>query len=100
MKKHIYLPLVALAFFLTACATPKMNTEDLKAEIDAARSGHYGRAMLHEELSEEDLETSNTILGHLEKNHYWISTRNKKLWMPPDHLHTIVWNLRKRCANG
>ncbi len=71
MRKHNFLPLVALMLFLTACATPKMNTEDLKAEISAARSGHYGEAMLHQELSEKDLKVANRILSHLEKGYYW-----------------------------
>lgn len=80
MKNYIYLPLAALALFLTACATPQMDTADLKAEIDAARSGHYGQAMLHEELSEEDLEVANNILGHLEKGYYWnIDEKQKAL---------------------
>lgn len=98
MKKHIYLPLVALAFFLTACATPKMNTEDLKAEIDAARSGHYGRAMLHEELSEEDLETANTILGHLEKNYYWnINEKQKALDAARSSAHHRLESEKAMC---
>lgn len=71
MKKYIYLPLVTLAFFLTACVAPKIDTADLKAEINAARSGHYGQAMLHMELSEKDLEEANAILAHLEKDQYW-----------------------------
>ena len=68
-KQNIFL-LVVIAFFLIACATPKINTEDLKTGIDAARSGHYGQAMLHQELSEKDLGTANRILSHLEKGHY------------------------------
>ena len=80
MKKYHYLPLAILTLFLTACATPKIDTDDLKAEIKAARTGHYGQAMLHQEQSEEDLETANEILGHLEKNHYWnINEKQKAL---------------------
>jgi outer membrane protein OmpA-like peptidoglycan-associated protein len=80
MKKYHCLPLAISILFLTACATPKTDTEDLKAEIKAARSGHYGQAMLHQEQSEEDLETANEILGHLEKNHYWnINEKQKAL---------------------
>ena len=71
MKKYIHLPLAVLVLSLVACTTPRMNTADLKAEIDASRSGHYGQAMLHAELSEEDLEVANNILDHLEKDHYW-----------------------------
>ncbi len=71
MKKYIYLPLVTLAFFLAACTTPKISTTDLISEIDDARAGHYGQAMLHEELSEKDLSVANNILSHLEKGHYW-----------------------------
>lgn len=70
-KKYFYLPLAALALSLTACTNSKMDTSDLKAEIDASRAGHYGQAMLHEEMSEEDLEVANNILGHLERDHYW-----------------------------
>lgn len=70
-KQHIYLPLAVLAVALTACSTPKKDSSDLKAQIDASRTGHYGQAMLHEEISEEQLETANTVLGHLEKDHYW-----------------------------
>ncbi|MER0204094.1 MAG: OmpA family protein [Nitrosomonas sp.] len=80
MKKYHYLPLAILILLLTACATPKTDTEDLKAEIKAARSGHYGQAMWHQEQSEEDLESANEILGHLEKNHYWnINEKQKAL---------------------
>ena len=80
MKKNHTLPLAISILFLTACATPKIDTEDLKAEIKAARMGHYGQAMFHQEQSEEDLETANEILGHLEKNHYWnISEKQKAL---------------------
>lgn len=80
MKKYHYLPFAISILFLTACATPKIDTEDLKAEIKAARMGHYGQAMFHQEQSEEDLETANEILGHLEKNHYWnINEKQKAL---------------------
>lgn len=70
-KQHIYLPLAVLAVSLTACSTPKKDTGELKAQIDAARSGHYGQAMLHEELSEEYLEDANKVLEHWEKGYYW-----------------------------
>jgi len=70
-RQYVYLPLAALAFFLAACTNPKIDTADLKAEIDASRAGHYGQAMLHEELSEEELEVATGILDHLEKDHYW-----------------------------
>jgi outer membrane protein OmpA-like peptidoglycan-associated protein len=79
-KKYFYLPLAALALSLTACTNSKMDTSDLKAEIDASRAGHYGQAMLHEEMSEEDLEVANNILGHLEQDHYWnINEKQKAL---------------------
>lgn len=77
-KKYFYLPLAALALTLTACTNPKMDTADLKAEIDASRAGHYGQAMLHEEMSEEDLEDATTILSHLEKDHYWNINEKQK----------------------
>ncbi len=70
-KQHIYLPLAVLAVSLTACSTPKKDASDLKAQIDASRAGHYGQAMLHEELSEEKLEEANLVLKHLENDHYW-----------------------------
>lgn len=70
-KNNIYLPLAVLALLLTACATPRIDTTDLKSEINAARAGHYGQAILHAELSHEELETANEILEHIEKKHYW-----------------------------
>jgi len=70
-KQYITLALAALALSLTACTNPKIDTADLKAEIDASRAGHYGQAMLHEELSEENLEDANIILGHFENDYYW-----------------------------
>ena len=79
-KKYFYLPLAVLALSLTACTNSKIDTADLKAEIDASRAGHYGQAMLHEEMSEEDLEVANNILGHLEQDHYWnINEKQKAL---------------------
>lgn len=77
-KQDITLPLVALTFSLTACTNPKIDTADLKAEIDASRAGHYGQAMLHEEISEEYLEDANTILRHLEKDYYWNINEKQK----------------------
>ncbi len=77
-KNKIYLPLAVLALLLTACATPRIDTADLKSEINAARAGHYGQAILHAELSHEELETANTILGHIEKKHYWNINEKQK----------------------
>ncbi|PPD34277.1 MAG: flagellar motor protein MotB [Methylomonas sp.] len=77
-KQSLYLPIAALALTLTACSTPRMDGSDLKAEIDAARTGHYGQAMLHEELSEEALEDANDILGHIEKGYYWNINEKQK----------------------
>ena len=71
MKNYIHPSLALLAFLLAACTTPKQNTADLKAEIDAARSGHYGQAMLHAEQSAKDLEAANNTLSHLENDYYW-----------------------------
>jgi len=65
------LALAVLALALSACSAPRMDGTDLKAEIDAARTGHYGQAMLHEELSEEKLAEANNVLRHIEKDHYW-----------------------------
>ena len=70
-KQYLYLPLAVLTLSLTACSTPKKDASDLKAQIDASRAGHYGQAMLHEEISEEYLEDANKVLSHLEKDHYW-----------------------------
>lgn len=70
-KQYLYLPLGLLALTLTACSTPKKDSADLKAQIDASRAGHYGQAMLHEEMSEEHLEDANKVLAHLEKGYYW-----------------------------
>lgn len=77
-KSHVYPAIAALALSLTACTHPKMDTSDLKAEIDASRAGHYGQAMLHEELSEEALEDATLILSHLEKDHYWNINEKQK----------------------
>lgn len=71
MKNYIYPSLAVLAFLLSACTTPRQNTADLKAEIDAARSGHYGQAILHAEQSAEDLEVANNLLSNIEKDYYW-----------------------------
>jgi len=81
MKRlHIYLSLAPLVLSLAACTNQKLDTSDLKAEIDASRAGHYGQAMLHEELSEEQLEVANNILSHLENDHYWnINEKQKAL---------------------
>ena len=70
-KQQLYFPLAVLALSLTACSTPKKDSSDLKTQIDASRAGHYGQAMLHEEMSEEYLEDANKVLGHLEKDYYW-----------------------------
>ena len=77
-KQHIYLPIAALAIGLSACTHPRLDTNDLKAEIDASRAGHYGQAMLHEELSEEALEDANLVLSHLEQDHYWNINEKQK----------------------
>jgi len=77
-NKHIYLPLAVLALALTACTTPKIDTADLKSEINVARAGHYCQSWLHAELSHEELETANEILGHIEKNHYWNIDQKQK----------------------
>ncbi len=80
INKHIYLPIAVLALALTACTTPKIDTADLKSEINVARTGHYGQALLHAELSHEELETANEILEHIEKKHYWnINEKQKAL---------------------
>lgn len=67
----VYLPLAVLAVSLTACTTPKQDTSELKAQIDASMAGHYGQAILHEEKAEENLETANHILEHWENGYYW-----------------------------
>lgn len=98
MKKYIYLPLAALVFFLTACTTTRMTTADLKAEIDAARSGHYGQAMLHAELSEEDLEEANNILDHLENDYYWnINEKQKALDAARSAAHHRLESEKEMC---
>lgn len=70
-KPSLYLPLAILTLALAGCTTPKKDGSDLKAEIDASRSGHYGQAMMHEEMAEEQLETANNVLKHIEQGHYW-----------------------------
>ena len=99
MKKHtMYLPLAALALTLTACSTPRMDGSDLKAEIDAARAGHYGQAMLHEELSEEALEDANEVLGHIEKGYYWnINEKQKALDAAKSAAHHRLESEKEMC---
>ena len=99
MKKHtIYLPLAALALTLTACSTPRMDGSDLKAEIDGARAGHYGQAMLHEELSEEALEDANEVLGHIEKGYYWnINEKQKGLDAAKSAAHHRLESEKEMC---
>lgn len=77
-RSHIYLIVALLSVFLAACATPKIDTTDLKAEISNARAGHYGQAMLHEEMSQKELDVANAILGHIEKDHYWNINQKQK----------------------
>lgn len=97
-KPYFYLPLAALALSLTACSTPKKDSADLKAQIDAARAGHYGQAMLHEELSEENLEVANTVLGHLEKDYYWnINEKQKGLDAAQAAAHHRLESEKEMC---
>lgn len=97
-KQYFYLPLAALALTLTACSTPKMDSSDLKAEIDAARAGHYGQAMLHEEISEEALEDANTVLSHIEKDHYWnINEKQKGLDAAKSAAHHRMESEKEMC---
>lgn len=97
-KQYFYLPLAVLTLSMTACTNPKMDTSDLKAGIDASRAGHYGQAMLHEELSEEDLEVANNILGHLEKDHYWnINEKQKGLDAARSAAHHRLESEKEMC---
>ncbi len=70
-KQTIYLPLAVLALSLTACSTPKKDTTELNAAIDAAYKGHYGQSVRHEELAEENQEVANRVLNHWQKDYYW-----------------------------
>ncbi len=99
MNKHyITLPLAVLALSLTACSHPKIDTADLKAQIDASRAGHYGQAMLHEELSEESLEDANKILGHLEKDYYWnINEKPKGIEAAKSAAHHRLESEKEMC---
>lgn len=97
-KQHIYLAVAALTLALTACTHPRVDTADLKAEIDASRAGHYGQAMLHEELSEEALEEANNILGHLEKDHYWnINEKQKAMNAAKSAAHHRLESEKEMC---
>lgn len=97
-KQYLYLPMAVLAMALTACSSSKMDTADLKAEIDASRAGHYGQAMLHEELSEEELEDANTILDHMEKDHYWnINEKQKALDAASSAKHHRLESEKEMC---
>jgi outer membrane protein OmpA-like peptidoglycan-associated protein len=97
-NKYFYLPLAVLALTLTACSTPKMDSSDLKAEIDAARAGHYGQAMLHEELSEEALEDANTVLGHIDNGYYWnINEKQKALDAAKSAAHHRLESEKEMC---
>lgn len=72
MKKHtIYLPLAILAGALAGCSTPKQDSSDLQAAIDASVAGHYGKAMMHEDIAEDQRAIANHVLDHLQKGHYW-----------------------------
>ncbi len=97
-KQYRYLPLAIFGLALTACTSPKMDTADLKAEIDASRAGHYGQAMLHEELSEEALEDANTILEHMEKDYYWnINEKQKALDAARTAKHHRIESEKEMC---
>ncbi len=93
-----YLPIALSALALTACTTPKVDTADLKTQIDTARAGHYGQAMLHEELSEEALEEANTILEHLDKDQYWnINEKAKAMQAATEARQHRVESEREMC---
>lgn len=70
-KQYIYLPVAVLAASLAACSTPRQDPSVLKAEIDASMAGHYGQAILHEEMATEDLEDANKVLQHQVNDYYW-----------------------------
>lgn len=70
-KPSLYLPLAILTLAIAGCTTAKKDPSDLKAEIDASRTGHYGQAMMHEEMAETTLETATNVLNHIEQDHYW-----------------------------
>jgi len=99
MKNYIHPSLALLAFLLAACTTPKQNnTADLKAEIDAARSGHYGQAMLHAEQSAKDLEAANNMLSHLENDYYWnINDKQKALNAAKSAAHHRLESEKEMC---
>lgn len=72
MKKHtIYLPLAILAAAVAGCSTPKQDSSDLQAAIDASVAGHYGKAIMHEDIAEDQRAVANHVLDHLQKGHYW-----------------------------
>lgn len=96
--KNNYLPLAVLAVSLTACTTPKHDTTDLKAEIDASMAGHYGQSMLHEELAEEHLEDANNVLDHWQKDHYWnIDEKQKALDAAKQAAHHRLESEKEMC---
>lgn len=97
-KSTVCLPMAVLAFSLTACTHPRVDTSDLKAEIDASRAGHYGQAMLHEELSEEALEEATHILNHLENDYYWnIDEKQKAISAAKSAAHHRLESEKEMC---
>ncbi len=98
-KEHIYLLLGVLSLSLSACTTyPKINSADLKSEMDASRVGTYGQAMLHAELSEEKLDEASTVLEHLEKGYYWnINEKQKALEAAKAAAHHRLQSEKEMC---
>lgn len=71
MNKITLLPLAVLAVSLTACSTPKKDSAQLSAEIEAASKGHYGQSILHEDMAEKNLKVANHVLHHWQNDYYW-----------------------------
>jgi outer membrane protein OmpA-like peptidoglycan-associated protein len=70
-KSFVYFPLALFTLAIAGCSTPVRNGSDLKAAIDASTAGHYGQALLQEDLAEKNRHEADRVLRHIEKDQYW-----------------------------
>lgn len=71
-KQYIYVPFAVLVGALAACSpTLQKDIPGLSSGIDAANSGHYRQAIMHEEIAEDKLDQADKALAHWKNDHYW-----------------------------